>query len=207
MLHFVVQIVFNLVICGRSLSMGTVVNTLQLHFWKYLVLLVGCYVAFRLGKPYLVAVYKIAYAWVLDHFQKTVNESLGEQKMRLFSDMQDTAEQLGRPLRVLEIGAGSGGNLKYFPHGTQVEFLEPNPHFRHYMEQNAERNAHVTVLGVVVGYAEDMKAAGIKDESVDAVVCTHTMCTVQDVDQCLREIKRVLRPVSLYKREKSYTPC
>ena len=54
--------------------------------------------------------------------------------------------------------------------------------------------AHVNIAEFVVGKAEDLSA--FPDGSIDAVVCTLVLCSVDNVDLCLREIRRVLRPVS-----------
>merc|ERR1712192_246304 len=44
------------------------------------------------------------------------------------------------------------------------------------------------------GVGEDLAAAGIADSSVDAVVMTLVLCTVDDQIKTLSEVKRVLKP-------------
>ena len=93
----------------------------------------------------------------------------------------------------MEVGAGTGANFKYYPSGTDVVCVDPNPHFDSYLKSNSEKFPHVHLEEFVLGKAEDM--SGVETGSVDSVVCTLVLCSVEDVDQSLAEIKRVLRKV------------
>ena len=46
----------------------------------------------------------------------------------------------------------------------------------------------------LVGYAENMSY--IRSNTIEVVVCTNTLSYVEDVEQTLEEIYRILRPVS-----------
>ncbi|MGM0556576.1 MAG: class I SAM-dependent methyltransferase [Myxococcota bacterium] len=92
--------------------------------------------------------------------------------------------------RVLEIGAGTGANLDFY--GSQVERLtlvEPDPHMR---EQLAEkvRNSGRTGVEIVPIVAEALPAS---DATIDTVVSTLVLCSVDDPGLTLREAHRVLR--------------
>ena len=54
----------------------------------------------------------------------------------------------------------------------------------------------LTIEGPIDCYAEDM-TNHIDSNSVDAVVSTHVLCSVKDVNQCLKEIHRVLKKVGI----------
>ena len=56
--------------------------------------------------------------------------------------------ELNRPIEVLEIGAGSGANFKYYPKGTNIMCVDPNPYFDSYIKQNSEEFEHVNLRGV-----------------------------------------------------------
>jgi ubiquinone/menaquinone biosynthesis C-methylase UbiE len=90
---------------------------------------------------------------------------------------------------VVEIGSGTGPNLRYLPPGVRVVGIEPNPHMHGYFlrEARTERRGASLVRGV----AESLP---FPDESVDAVLATLVLCSVSDLDQVLGEVLRVLKP-------------
>ncbi len=91
--------------------------------------------------------------------------------------------------RVLEIGFGTGSNLKYYPDSVEITALEPNP----YMFDRIRRRASTLnkVITVFRGYGENMP---FKDEVFDTVVVTLVLCMVSDVERVVSEITRVLKP-------------
>ncbi|MCV7302019.1 class I SAM-dependent methyltransferase [Mycobacterium barrassiae] len=92
--------------------------------------------------------------------------------------------------RVVEIGAGTGLNLAHYPEAvTELLLTEPEPGMRKKLSRRLRRNSCLT--GIVDAQAEQLPFAA---ESVDTVVSTLCLCTVDDPDRALREIARVLRP-------------
>jgi len=91
--------------------------------------------------------------------------------------------------RVLEIGPGAGVNLKHYDPSVQWIGIEPNPYMRAYLEKEAGRCG--LQVDLRTGNAEQLDMA---DQSIDAVVCTLVLCSVQDVGRVLKEIRRVLKP-------------
>jgi SAM-dependent methyltransferase len=90
---------------------------------------------------------------------------------------------------VVEIGPGNGPNLRYLPPKTTVHAIEPNPYFHRRLERTAAAHGIDLIIHPVMGEAIDLD-----DASVDAVLCTWVLCTVDDPAQVLREIHRILRP-------------
>ena len=141
-------------------------------------------------------IYPMFFAWICSYCNNKFSHYVVDAKEELFSDMSELRGMLKTDhLTILEIGAGSGTNFQFFPSGSSVIALEPNPHFQKYLEKNAKKFPGVEVQKVVTDCAEKM--SHVDDNSVSAVVCTVVLCSVRDVDAVLSEIKRVLKPVSM----------
>ncbi len=90
---------------------------------------------------------------------------------------------------VLEIGAGTGANLRHYAAADRVVALEPDPGMA---KQLPAKLAEASVpVEVVDGRAE---ALPFPDATFDAVVSTFVLCSVDDPPRVLAEIGRVLRP-------------
>jgi len=95
--------------------------------------------------------------------------------------------------RVLEIGAGSGLNLRFY--GPQVQHLYAlDPSAR--LLQMAKRRQ--PAAGFPVEYLEtSAEEIPLDSRSIDTVVSTWTLCSVPDAARALREARRVLKPGGL----------
>lgn len=92
--------------------------------------------------------------------------------------------------RVLEIGAGTGLNLRHYSEAvTELTLTEPEPAMLRRLDRTAaESNRPVTVLRAP---AEDLP---FDDATFDTVVSTLVLCGVPDQPRAVREIRRVLKP-------------
>lgn len=119
-------------------------------------------------------------AWFLAKAEPGMHREYGERKRRLFGQV---------PESLVELGPGSGANFRYYPRGTRVIAIEPNPMMLDRMHAKAEHH----------GVEIDLRHAGaegleVESESVDLVVSTLVLCSVADPEQVVAEVKRVLRP-------------
>jgi len=92
--------------------------------------------------------------------------------------------------RVVEIGAGTGLNVAHYPDTVdELILMEPEPGMRRKLARRLVR--HARTARICDAPAERLPMA---DDSVDTVVSTLVLCTVNDPESALREITRVLRP-------------
>lgn len=90
---------------------------------------------------------------------------------------------------VLDVGAGAGANLKHFRSGAVVTAVEPTPAMRRRLAAEATRApVPVTVRDATA------EALPFGDAVFDVAVSTLVLCSVDEPDRALHEIRRVLRP-------------
>jgi ubiquinone/menaquinone biosynthesis C-methylase UbiE len=91
--------------------------------------------------------------------------------------------------RVLEIGVGTGQSFAHYPPVEELVGIEPSePMLQRARQRAAEAGREVTL---VEAPAEQLP---FEDDSFDTVVTMAVLCTVDDPERSLQEIKRVLRP-------------
>jgi ubiquinone/menaquinone biosynthesis C-methylase UbiE len=96
--------------------------------------------------------------------------------------------------RTLEIGAGTGANLAHLPAAvTSLVLVEPLAPMRSRLERRvAELRAQLPKdTAVVAGRAAELPVA---DASVDTLVSTLVLCSVEDLDAAVAELRRVVAP-------------
>lgn len=117
---------------------------------------------------------------------------------RLLDVVMDTAEtrsireRVCAPLsgEVLEIGFGTGLNLPALPDAvTRVLAVDP---LHRGLERAADRVADSHVEVQLVG--TDAQRLPLDDASVDTVLCTWSLCSIDDPVRAVAEVARVLRP-------------
>ncbi len=90
---------------------------------------------------------------------------------------------------IVEVGAGTGAMFHYYGNGARVTAIEPDDEFRCAAEEAA--GSASAAIRVIPGVAESLP---FDDGSVDGVVVSTVLCSVQSVEQTLTELKRVLKP-------------
>ncbi|HEX5526142.1 MAG TPA: class I SAM-dependent methyltransferase [Solirubrobacterales bacterium] len=90
--------------------------------------------------------------------------------------------------RVLELGAGTGLNLRHYPEAIEsLTLVEPDPHMTKQLRQKLAPDQ----AELVEAPAERLP---FEDDSFDTAVVTLVLCTVPDPAAALAEIARVLKP-------------
>lgn len=135
------------------------------------------------------------YAFILDRLAKSLSRS------RYFNNIKEevflpiTNNKSNDIFRIVEIGAGSGSNFKFYPDNVKITCIEPNDSFDSYLLKNCPERLKSKVEFVVAS-AEDMSK--IKSSSVDAVVCTLVFCSIYNQQKAINEVKRILKTVKYF---------
>ena len=111
--------------------------------------------------------------------RKSEEAGLGAMRKSLLADAEG---------RVLEIGGGTGANLRYYDGLDSIVVTEPEPAMLRRLRDRVREQA--TPAEVVQAPAE---ALPFQDASFDTVVSTLVLCGV-DQERSLGEVRRVLRP-------------
>ncbi len=120
-------------------------------------------------------------AWFFTAFDRYINFITREHKGTAFADI--------RRGDVVELGPGVGANLSYVPAGGRLLAIEPNEAMHpRLIERAAERGLQ---LELIKASAETIP---LPDSSVDEVICSLVLCTVNDPAATVAEVLRILRP-------------
>uniref|UniRef100_A0A3Q2PJK8 Thiol methyltransferase 1A n=1 Tax=Fundulus heteroclitus TaxID=8078 RepID=A0A3Q2PJK8_FUNHE len=135
-------------------------------------------------------VYRRLFPFLAYNITFSYNDKMHKMKRELFRNLARFADADGT-LRLLEIGCGSGANFEFYPYGCTVVCTDPNRHVEPYLRASMDANEHLTYEKVLVLSGEDMTE--VQDESMDVVVCTLVLCSVNNVEKVLQEVRRILR--------------
>ncbi len=108
----------------------------------------------------------------------------GNRKRAIYANLPDT---------VVEIGPGTGSNLRYYRPHTRVIAIEPNRAMHGLLSANAKRYQIDIQIKTYCGECIDLV-----DNSIETVIGTLVLCSVSNPEQVLREIKRILKPGGRY---------
>jgi len=108
---------------------------------------------------------------------------------RVFGPWRARIWSLVRGQHVLEVGAGTGPNLPYYPRGVQVTAVDVSALRIERARQRAQQLGVQADLRVMDAQQLDFPAA-----MFDAAVATLVFCSVPDPVQGLRELARVVKP-------------
>lgn len=90
--------------------------------------------------------------------------------------------------KVLEVGVGTGRNLKYYPAGCRVIGIDKSEGMLQRAQEKAKGKKNITLYPMDAEYLE------FPDNSFDYVITTFVLCTIPDPVKALREMRRVLKP-------------
>lgn len=123
-------------------------------------------------------------ASLLDSGADAAHVRYGAQKAAVIGAMSGT---------VVELGPGTGANMRYYSPGTRVIGIEPNPAMHERLRASADQHHVDLEIRTLRGESID-----VDDNSASGVVGTLVLCGVDDPGQVVGEIRRVLRPGGTY---------
>ena len=101
-------------------------------------------------------------------------------KRELFRDL---------PADAVELGSGSGTNLRYLPRGLRLVAVEPNEQAHPMLRRRAAK--HGIDLALHAEFAEHLD---LPSDSVEYLFCSLVLCSVRDPERVIAEVRRVLKP-------------
>ena len=120
------------------------------------------------------------FAWLLQRVSAHHDLLLRECKRNLLGGLQGT---------IVEIGPGTGVNLRYYARGVRWIGFEPNL----YMHPIIRREAKSLDMAIDLRRA-NAETLDVESGAVDAMVSTLVLCSVANPAACLSEALRVLKP-------------
>jgi demethylmenaquinone methyltransferase/2-methoxy-6-polyprenyl-1,4-benzoquinol methylase len=90
--------------------------------------------------------------------------------------------------KILEVGAGTGRNMKYYPPCCSVTGVDNSKGMLEKAQEKAKNMKNVTFILM------DAESLGFFDHSFDYVVTIFVLCTISDPVKALTEMRRVLKP-------------
>ena len=119
-------------------------------------------------------------AWGLAALDGYMHWKFAALKRELFRDL---------PAAAVELGSGSGTNLRYLPRGLRLVAVEPNEQAHPMLRRRAAKYGIELEL-----HAEFAEHLALPSDSMEYVFCSLVLCSVRDPAQVIAEVRRVLKP-------------
>lgn len=129
--------------------------------------------------------YKRIFAWRINHANDRLDPQIVVFKKKYLSKVQG---------ETLEVGIGSGGNIKHYPKNISLFGIDTNIHVFPYTTRSAQKAR----LKKIRLKNADVEALPFDSSSFDTVVGTYILCSVAGQKKALQEIFRVLKPGGSY---------
>lgn len=132
----------------------------------------------------LANIYSKIFASAYDRFmEKPEAIELSKRRKELLSGLKGN---------VLDIGAGTGVNFKYYSEEAHVLAIEPSLEMLRQAEEKTKDKKNIRLLqaSVEACYEDQL----IQKDSIDTIVCTLVLCTIPDPQKALRYFHQWLKP-------------
>ena len=134
----------------------------------------------------------------LENFRKPKDNFCGRFMLKSMNKGHEKLAKWGRSYlnicedyTVLDLGCGGGRNIEYFL--TKADKVYGLDHSEASVKMASERNKEAIESGRCKILLGDVKSLPFEDESIDAVTAFETIYFWNDIDECFKEIYRVLK--------------
>ncbi len=117
---------------------------------------------------------------LLKFYENYLHKKYGDMKKKFFR---------GLPPSIVEIGPGPGVNFRYYPENTHITAIEPDKKWHPVLRGKAEKFR--MKIDIKTEYGENLS---LKKSSVKCVVATLVFCSVNNPENVISEILRILKP-------------
>ncbi|KAJ6647910.1 putative methyltransferase-like protein 7A, partial [Pseudolycoriella hygida] len=119
-------------------------------------------------------------------------------RKEVFADIETIApsNKKNGQITILEIGIGPGFNLDFFPKKCRLIAVDKNKYFKRVLLENLRKHPGIVLEKFVHERGESMTS--IPSNSIDVVVSSSIHCSVDNSQDVLKEIKRILVPGGRY---------
>ncbi len=128
-------------------------------------------------------VYQKLFAKFYDPFMHNFEHKLYKRRKSLLSNISGT---------ILGVGEGTGVNFKFYNPEATVLAVEPSEYMLAKAKSKAKGKPNIQLLNY--GINEAALNTKIAPKSIDAIVCTLVLCTIDDPEQAIQNFKKWLKP-------------
>lgn len=126
--------------------------------------------------------YKKLFAGIYDPFMKGIELDFYNYRKELLHDISG---------KVLEVGAGTGVNFQFYSNDVDLLALEPSPFMKKRAEAKVPDGLKVSFL--IHNVNDEEVEEIIKDDSLDYIVCSLVLCSINDPEKALKKFYRWLK--------------
>jgi ubiquinone/menaquinone biosynthesis C-methylase UbiE len=138
------------------------------------------------------------FAYFLNGFATNLKDFLQPCKKKIFAEAFEKLKKPTTTLKIIEIGVGTGTNFKFYPENSEITISDKTDVFLPYLKESLKSicREDIKIHDFIVNNAEKMNI--IEENSMDAVVATFTLCSVDNLSLVFNEIHRVLKPGGVF---------
>jgi ubiquinone/menaquinone biosynthesis C-methylase UbiE len=119
-------------------------------------------------------------------------KEVDNKKRMMFKEIHNLSNGDHTPLNIVEIGTGVVENVGLYPTNAEITCITTRVYREQELLSLAEEYPYVNI-----DRASSDAMTSLSDESIDVVVSILSLCTANDIEKTLAEIKRVLKKVGV----------